>query len=508
MAGALQQDGSAAKRGEGERPVLLLVDDLPENLFALEAILRRDDVEIVSVLSATEALEVLLQRRVALAIIDVQMPEIDGFELAELMRGVERTRHVPIIFVTAGSEDQRRLFRGYEAGAVDFLFKPLEAHVLRSKVDVFITLERQRSELETSENRFRRLYDLGMIGIFFSDREGRITDANRAFLELVGHDRSALDAGRLHVDELTPREWRAADAVAREQLRKEGSYGPFEKAFLHREGRCLPVLLGSALLDECGATVSFVLDMREQKEAERMREIFVAILGHDLRNPLSSIIVATHLALSRTREDGVREALQRALHSGERMVRMIDHFLDVARVRLGERIPLARQPTELRSLVEQVVQGAPSGATRFEIDAGGDTVGFWDPDRLFQVLSNLVGNACEHSPVDSPIQVGVDGSRADEVRIWVRNFGPPIPTEARHLIFEPFRGSADDVRTSRGMGLGLYITQHFVAAHGGRISLRSDHEEGTVFEVCLPRWPEEADEGNLRENTAKIGTRD
>jgi two-component system sensor histidine kinase/response regulator len=125
----------------------LLVDDLDENLLALAALLRCDDVEILTARSGSEALELLLLHEIALAFIDVQMPDMDGFELAELMRGSERTRQIPIIFVTAGARDQHRVFKGYESGAVDFLFKPIEPHILSNKADVFFQLYRQKHQL-------------------------------------------------------------------------------------------------------------------------------------------------------------------------------------------------------------------------------------------------------------------------------------------------------------------------------------------------------------------------
>jgi signal transduction histidine kinase len=125
----------------------LLVDDLEENLLALAALLQRDDVELLTARSGAQALELLLIHDVALAFLDVQMPDMDGFELAELMRGSERTRHVPLIFVTAGARERQRVFKGYESGAVDFIYKPIESHILQNKADVFFQLYRQRQQL-------------------------------------------------------------------------------------------------------------------------------------------------------------------------------------------------------------------------------------------------------------------------------------------------------------------------------------------------------------------------
>src|SRR5579872_3178720 len=125
----------------------LLVDDLEENLLALSALLQSPDVEVLTARTGQEALELLLVNEIGLALLDVQMPDMDGFELAELMRGSERTRQVPIMFITAGAHDQHRIFKGYESGAVDFLFKPIEPHILRNKAGVFLQLHRQKQQL-------------------------------------------------------------------------------------------------------------------------------------------------------------------------------------------------------------------------------------------------------------------------------------------------------------------------------------------------------------------------
>ncbi len=157
---------------------ILLVDDVPANLVALVALLRQDDVALHTAASAREALELLLRNEYALALLDVQMPEIDGFELAEIMRSNPRTRHVPIIFLTANLHEPHRLFQGYEAGAVDFLIKPIEPRVLSRKVSTFLELFEQKRQLR------RQLGDLERV-------TGELKEALRlseTFVAALGHD--------------------------------------------------------------------------------------------------------------------------------------------------------------------------------------------------------------------------------------------------------------------------------------------------------------------------------
>jgi two-component system, sensor histidine kinase and response regulator len=156
----------------------LLVDDLEENLLALSALLARHDVNVLTARSGSEALELLLVHDVALAFLDVQMPDMDGFELAELLRGSERTRHIPLIFVTAGAREQHRQFKGYESGAVDFIYKPIEPHIIKNKADVFFQLYRQRQ----------------LLALELNDRTETLR-LNEMFTALLAHDlRSPLSA--------------------------------------------------------------------------------------------------------------------------------------------------------------------------------------------------------------------------------------------------------------------------------------------------------------------------
>ncbi|MGH9140878.1 MAG: hybrid sensor histidine kinase/response regulator [Vicinamibacterales bacterium] len=354
----------------------LIVDDREENLLALSTVLEREDVELLPARSGAEALDLLLVHDVALALLDVQMPEMDGFELAELMRGSARTRHVPIIFVTAGAQDQHRVFKGYESGAVDFLYKPIEPRILTNKVDVFIQLYRQKQQLA------REL-----------------------------HDRT---------------------------------------------------------------------------ETLRLNEMFTAVLGHDLRNPMNAILTAAQLLEHRSTDESVRKTAARMMSSAKRMSRLIEDMLDLARARLAGGIPLKRQRGDLGTLVQRVVlehqQAFPDYG--IEVLCEGDLAGDWDVDRLTQVASNLIGNAIQHGQSGNPIRVRLDGTRSDQVTLAVANAGGIEPEVLPH-IFDPFRGGERSVARSEGLGLGLYIVQQIVQAHQGSVEVQS--ADDTVFLVTVPR---------------------
>jgi signal transduction histidine kinase len=356
---------------------LLIVDDREENLLALLALLRREDVCVLTARSGKEALELLLTHEVALALLDVQMPEMDGFELAELMRGSGRTQHVPIIFVTAGSRDSQRVFRGYDAGAVDFLYKPIEPHILRNKVETFVQLDRQRRLL--------------------ADQLERLT------------------------------------------------------------------------------------------ETLRLNELFTAVLGHDLRNPLHAISTMSSV-LNASSDPHVRESSQRLASIAMRMSRMIDDMLDLARARLGGGIPIHVQRVELSELIARTVEElelAHSGCV-IAVDAQGDLQGTWDGDRLVQMISNLLANALQHGTPDTPIILDADGRDAERVTVSITSEGA-IPDQLIPQLFDPFRSGQPRGRRSQGLGLGLFIVQQIASAHGGSVEVRSSPAEGTTFTVVLPR---------------------
>ncbi|KMS54797.1 hisitidine kinase [Novosphingobium barchaimii LL02] len=375
---------------------VLLVDDLSANLLALEGLLQRDDLVLLKAQSGEEALELLLQNDVALALLDVQMPGMDGFELAEIMRGSERTRHVPIIFVTAGSSDSQRQFRGYEAGAVDFIAKPIEPHVLRSKANVFIDLYCQRRQIAAQR------------------------------------------------DEL---------AVSAAALR----------------------------------------------EADRAKDQFLAVLAHELRNPVAALMSGLDL-LNRQRAPDQAEMIRGQM---ERMLfhlaRLVEDLLDVSRISEGK-VSLKTGRISLEDVLLSAVEGS-----RHNIDAAGHSLTVEMPEtpvwleadytRLAQIVANLLNNAAKYTPAGGEIGLSASADEAG-VEIRVSDNGVGIPADMQARIFEIFTQVENHrAHAQGGLGIGLALVRRLVSLHGGSISVTSGGQgKGSTFTVRLPVMQGQVDE--------------
>jgi PAS domain S-box-containing protein len=273
-----------------------------------------------------------------------------------------------------------------------------------------------------------------------------------------------------------------------------------EDRFLHRDGHFVPVYCSNAPILENGRIVGAALVVHdltatrrseeEQRKRAELEQHLIGIVSHDLRNPLSAILTSAALLLRRgSLDERQAQGLSRILSSGERASRMIRDLLDFTQARLGGGIPLERGPTDLHVLARQVVDEAqlshPERVLLLHTEGGG--MGAWDADRLAQVLSNLLNNALQYSPPDSPVEVETRGE-PDALVLQVHNQGAPIPPEELPTLFEPMRRAQQPGRPPRrGLGLGLYIVHHLVAAHGGSLQVESTPEQGTTFTVRLPR---------------------
>ena len=366
----------------------LLVDDLEENLLALEALLQRDGLACLKARSGEEALELLLVHDVALALLDVQMPGMDGFQLAEFMRGSERARRIPIIFLTAGSADLQRRFRGYEAGAVDFIQKPIEPDILRSKANVFFDLHQQRRQILAQR------------------------DELEAYAEAL-------------------------------------------------------------------------------RTTDRHKNEFLAVLGHELRNPVMALNAGLELLKRRDDAETAREIRAKMERQVFHLSRLIEDLLDISRIDQGK-LSLKKQRIELRTILESAIE-----ASRPLIDAARHTLSVdllpepvWleaDYTRIAQVVSNLLNNAAKYTPAGGQIHVLTKNGEG-VVEIEVSDDGIGIPAEMQSRIFEIFTQVRNVGASSQdGLGIGLALVKQLVGLHGGTIALRSGGTGmGSSFTVRLP----------------------
>ncbi len=407
---------------------ILVVDDDPGNLIAIEAALGDLAAQVVRARSGTEALRYLLDHDCALILLDVQMPSMDGYETARLIRQRRRSRHTPIIFVTAHSRDDREVLDAYRFGAVDFLFKPVSPKVLRAKASVFVDLQRRTAEVAQQAERLR-------------------AHEERLHAQLLNEER---------------RRWEG------EELRRSNA---------------------------------------EMAAAARRKDEFLAMLGHELRNPLAPIV--TGLEVLRRAMPGGRpdasdgepdrhELVTRTHETIDRQVRhlsrLVDDLLDMSRINSGK-IELRREVVDLRELVAQAAAAAGPVLSEREhqLEQSIHAAPLWilaDAVRIVQAISNLLNNAARYTDPCGRIQL-VCEQQEDWAELRVSDNGRGISPDLLPHIFDMF--VQERTGSDGGMGLGLTLVKRLVSLHGGTVAAssglpgaRQERRVGSVFTIRLP----------------------
>jgi len=249
-----------------------------------------------------------------------------------------------------------------------------------------------------------------------------------------------------------------------------------------------------------GGLAVFVRDISARKKLEQevheradFERQLIGIVSHDLRNPLSAVVLGTQVMLRRQHDEKTTRALQRVQSSADKAVRLVRDLLDFTRARVGAGIPLVFAPADLheiaRSVIEESEAAAPDRKISFRTSGSGE--GRWDKDRLGQVIQNLVANALKYSPSGTPVSVDV-GDTTEGVVVQIHNLGTGIAADSLGRIFEPMQrgvASAGADNATKSLGLGLFIVRHLVEAHGGGVSVKSSEKTGTTFTIALPRAP-------------------
>jgi PAS domain S-box-containing protein len=509
-----------------DRVNVLLVDDRPENLLALEAILNSPSYNLVQASSGTEALRCLLNQDFAVILLDVQMPGMDGFETATLIRSRDRSRSTPIIFITAFSSNDTHVFKGYSLGAVDYLFKPLKPEILTSKVQVFVELFQKtvevkqqatqlaavNSELSKSEERFRTLCACSPLGIYVADVEGRCTYINPRCQAICGltleenlaevwqrevhpedHDRVVADwLAWIKESQEYSNEFRLAgsDNVRWIHVQSSPMFSDLGKLIGH-VGTVRDITDRKQAEEERGRLIREQVARQEAERANQMKDEFLAILSHELRTPLNAILGWSRLLrVKKFDEETIDKALETIERNAKSQSQLIEDILDVSRILRGK-LNLNKHPIRLESVIELAIDSlqplAEDKSIVLELTRSpnvGAVIG--DSDRLQQIVWNLLSNAIKFTPEEGKVEVRLE-SVGDEAQIQIIDNGIGIAPDFLPYVFDRFRqADSSTTRSYGGLGLGLAIVRHLVEQHGGKVYAENNPGEGAKFTVALP----------------------
>lgn len=505
-----------------DRVNILLVDDQPNNVLALESILADMGQNLVTANSGKAALRHLLDQEFAVILLDVQMPELDGFETAQLIRQRDKSRDTPIIFLTALSRSETNVFRGYELGAVDYIFKPFHPEILRSKVNVFVQLFRQREAIKRQAQELVRLSKQNELilnaaaeGVFGISPTGATTFVNPAAARMISVSVEELLAKDIHavVHPMFPgvATCDPSTCALNQVVRGGFHHDEVETTFFRSDGTSFPVeFCASPLRDEDGTPLGSVITFRDvtekraaalaaeaerrYREAEaqnRAKDNFLATLSHELRTPMTSILGwVQFLRLGSYTQEELDEALETVETSARLQARLIDDMLDVSRIVLGK-FQVDLQPTKVTEIIEAALATARPAASAHDVkitagfDQHGDDVVAADVSRMQQVIGNILSNAIKFTPAGKSIDLKLEKTDS-QMKIYVTDQGEGIDPSFLPHVFERLR--QDEKGSNRsGLGLGLAIARHIVELHHGEITAESEGRgRGARFTVTLP----------------------
>jgi PAS domain S-box-containing protein len=550
VVGPLETPAPAAERGAFPHVVadgrvnILIVDDEPANLKVLEAILDDPGYRLVRATNANDALLALVAEDFGLLILDIRMPDMSGFELANLIKQRKKSASVPIIFLTAFYNEDQDILAGYGTGAVDYLHKPVNATALKSKVAVFVELyrksrelamanralllevtERRRAEeqlrelnesldrrvterseaLRESELRFRTMADQTPVMMWVTSPSGVVEFVNKEYCTFFGvsHEEAVHDSWRMPVHDEDGAYMRTLFEALRTRrpfqadARMRRGDGEWRWMTSHGAPRTSPSgeFLGMIV------TSQDITDQRHastiQQQIARAKDEFIAVLAHELRSPLAPIRTSVGIIRTHANHPLVARCGDIIDRQTAHMARLLDDLLDTSRL---SRNTLTLQRARLR--LGDVLQSAIEIASplveqqRLELVVEGVDEPVWldaDHARLTQVFGNLLNNAAKYSKPGGRVDLMVRPSPGFVV-VSVRDAGIGIAPDMLDRVFEPFtQATIARDHAPGGVGIGLSLAQRLVEMHGGAIQAVSDGPGyGSEFVVRLPVCPDEA----------------
>lgn len=500
---------------------ILIVDDKIQNLIALENVLKECDAEVIKALSGNEALKASLDNDFALAILDVNMPEMNGYELAEFLVGEEKTKHLPVIFLSAEYSDDMHIMKAYESGGIDFVSKPFNPYYLLSKVNIFLKLDRQRHELlekidiEKSKNYLESILMSVNDFIVVTSLDNKIDIMNNSVLKKLEYSFDELFAEK--TNKLFP--VKTADRI--EEIIKQYAGNTIEKNLpYYREETYLkkklngeiPVILSlSPLITKSGivsGAVFVATDITERKmleeklrtakdkaeEVSRIKSSFLSNMSHELRTPMVGILGFSEMLANLLQNDEHKEYAEMIHKGGTRLMETLNLILDISLIE-SDNVEIKVSSFGIVSLTLEIVKLFEKFAAKkgLYINIGETAEDFiikQDAGMIRQVLNNLINNALKFTNKGG-ITISFDkeiNNSNEFIIIRVKDTGIGIPSDKISIIWDEFRQvSEGHGRSFEGTGLGLSLTKKFMDKLGGEVCVEeSKVGEGTTFKVTLP----------------------
>jgi PAS domain S-box-containing protein len=484
---------------------ILIVDDKEENIIALDALLKRDDIRIFSTTSPNEALKIAWDNNIAIAMVDVQMPEIDGFELVDMLKSNPRTKDIMVIFVTAISKESKYVIKGLNTGAVDYLYKPLDPYITSAKVDSFIQLARHQGEIRAKnlelENFSVVVKNSADIICVVDAQSFRIQTINPAVEKILGYKPIEL-VGKSIIDRAIDSERQAFRKKLGEIIKDNLSFAVFEfqfeafdKTIIWMECRASYQNKNIFInISNISPQKSYLEQLIKSKEAaeygKKVKETFLANMSHELRTPVNGILGITHMLRKTPVNDQQLSMIDLLERSSQSLLEVINDILDISKIEAGK-FSIIRTPNNVAELVESVHRLLKFHADEKQIDLLLDIdtnmPEFLSVDslRLNQVLMNLLSNAIKFTDRGYvKLKVSVAQQLKDKVKLkfTVEDTGIGIASDKLTKIFDSFEQADDDTANRYGgTGLGLTIVKKLVELKGGELTFSSQIGKGSIF---------------------------
>ena len=462
-------------------PVLrvLVADDIEASRLHLCQLVQDCGHQAFGVDSGKAALAQILAQSPDLVLLDLLMPDMDGFAVTQTVRALVSERWLPVI-VTSSLEGEQHFIHALQGGADDYLVRPINPALLEAKLRHYARVLGLQSRLAMLAQRQRDIHDNILDAVLTLDDQGQIQESNLAALRIFGDGTQRLD-GR-HCDQVLGAT--LADLLGQGEIalrRFDGSRFPAELALSQwNEAELLRYTI-------------VIRDLTERRRIERMKDEFLATVSHELRTPLTSVLGALGLLASGAAGALPKAALplaEVAKRNGERLSRLIDDILDLTKLEAKQMV-LQMRSTTLDALLREAMTANQGYAGRagvhlkLELTAPSPAVRV-DTDRFLQVMANLLSNAIKHSAAGDTVSVSLDWSDT-RLRVKVQDQGPGIDPKFRARLFEKFsQADASDRRAQGGTGLGLYITRMLVERMGGRVDVEAASGPGACFCIELP----------------------